>query len=854
MAVATRCGYARDVVGREGTGASPADDDAAPVAATFEWLALGRDVVIRGTDGSGRTRILGTVMREASRRGMSAVLVAAAGESPLAAVRAQPSVIAERLPATASAMVGWLTGELQGRRTVLLLDDLDLVDSLSAEVVLHAVRASGAAMVATTSLDLAQHAEGAVAELVAERAPAEVRLPPLGFQAMSRLLSGVLRAPPDVTLTSSITARSGGNPRVARALADAGRFSGVIALIDGRWRKTGSLDDVPVDSVAHALLARLGPEQVAALELLAYAGPLARDVADQLLGSPLLDALAERGRLRQIPTGPVDTVSVDPPALAAAVRARLSHDRRRQLASRVQTRLESISAVLPSAGLDVSELPLDDAGEAYWQWAADLAGLVHEHANAEEAARRTRWQTQPTVAHANAYLAALLRRRADAQVAAVLAGTEQAPSDTVDDLTTFWLNEVRWAAWRGEPEDQILQRFQLPDLGAFQQLLADRQAELGELAGETRRAASPVLRRWSAVARAARLLELGHAELVIDVCDAEDPAHPPTEIDHHLEGLHGEALILLGRRAEAERRARALLTQSLQDLDLLGIRVHACLLTESLLLAGDVDSAWRVLSLSLRLGPGGPLDNTFFRRSLAVGTIVQAHRGATDVALMLLEALGDSPRGFQSLIPTLEPVARAALADAQGRNVDGEELWQEGERYLAAGLAQPALVCWLVHPRALDPQRLARLRETYAARPIPLLEPYLHLHEALAAADQDGIVAALRTAPLDIAGLVRHAVSTLDAEHTRHEAVRALDPRLRPDIEGTHREALSAREREIAAMASAGSTNRQIATALSLSVRTVENHVSNALHKLGATNRSELARWFATQGHADTTT
>lgn len=53
---------------------------------------------------------------------------------------------------------------------------------------------------------------------------------------------------------------------------------------------------------------------------------------------------------------------------------------------------------------------------------------------------------------------------------------------------------------------------------------------------------------------------------------------------------------------------------------------------------------------------------------------------------------------------------------------------------------------------------------------------------------------------------------------------------------------LSAREREVAGLLTAGLTDREIADALTISKRTVETHVSSVLHKLGARNRSEAAR------------
>jgi DNA-binding CsgD family transcriptional regulator len=71
------------------------------------------------------------------------------------------------------------------------------------------------------------------------------------------------------------------------------------------------------------------------------------------------------------------------------------------------------------------------------------------------------------------------------------------------------------------------------------------------------------------------------------------------------------------------------------------------------------------------------------------------------------------------------------------------------------------------------------------------------------------------------------------AEHLVHDleqAIRAGDP-------------LTPREREIAELVSAGSTNRAIAGQLVLSERTVEGHVRSILAKLQLTNRTELAAW-----------
>ena len=59
---------------------------------------------------------------------------------------------------------------------------------------------------------------------------------------------------------------------------------------------------------------------------------------------------------------------------------------------------------------------------------------------------------------------------------------------------------------------------------------------------------------------------------------------------------------------------------------------------------------------------------------------------------------------------------------------------------------------------------------------------------------------------------------------------------------GAH-DPLTRREREVVGLLARGSTNREIAEALVISERTVENHVSNVLGKLGLQTRAQVAVW-----------
>jgi DNA-binding NarL/FixJ family response regulator len=58
---------------------------------------------------------------------------------------------------------------------------------------------------------------------------------------------------------------------------------------------------------------------------------------------------------------------------------------------------------------------------------------------------------------------------------------------------------------------------------------------------------------------------------------------------------------------------------------------------------------------------------------------------------------------------------------------------------------------------------------------------------------------------------------------------------------------LTERETEILRMISDGLTDRETATTLNISIRTVETHVSNVLHKLGVRSRADAARLYRDQ-------
>lgn len=104
--------------------------------------------------------------------------------------------------------------------------------------------------------------------------------------------------------------------------------------------------------------------------------------------------------------------------------------------------------------------------------------------------------------------------------------------------------------------------------------------------------------------------------------------------------------------------------------------------------------------------------------------------------------------------------------------------------------------------------------------------------------------------------VIQEAAASIDDEALRRDfverAYRRL-PRSRPGsserlVAKTRFDGLTEREREVATLIALGRSNREIAGALFLSVRTVAVHVTNILSKLGFSSRAQIAGWATAKG------
>lgn len=210
-----------------------------------------------------------------------------------------------------------------------------------------------------------------------------------------------------------------------------------------------------------------------------------------------------------------------------------------------------------------------------------------------------------------------------------------------------------------------------------------------------------------------------------------------------------------------------------------------------------------------------------------------ARAGDVAAARAMLEELSSGLAGADAPSATAAlSWSRAALAEADGRPLDAVPLYREAA---AAFDRAPR-----PYARALATEGAARCTlEAYGANGGDSSGRQDGSGAAALAVDELASCAALFTE----LGAVWDAARAR-AELRRHQPAKEGRPPGRPAYGGR----LSPREREVAELASAGLTNKEIAGILHLSPRTVEQHVARAMRKQGTPSRQELAERRGAEG------
>jgi DNA-binding NarL/FixJ family response regulator len=121
-----------------------------------------------------------------------------------------------------------------------------------------------------------------------------------------------------------------------------------------------------------------------------------------------------------------------------------------------------------------------------------------------------------------------------------------------------------------------------------------------------------------------------------------------------------------------------------------------------------------------------------------------------------------------------------------------------------------------------------------------------HAQQRMAAAERE--FAAARAIVAELAAAMRDGSFRQNLERRAATLIPAERPVPARQVMKTAFGGLTAREREVAAVIAQGKSNREIATALVVSERTVTTHITNIFTKLGYTSRAQIATWAGETG------
>ena len=199
----------------------------------------------------------------------------------------------------------------------------------------------------------------------------------------------------------------------------------------------------------------------------------------------------------------------------------------------------------------------------------------------------------------------------------------------------------------------------------------------------------------------------------------------------------------------------------------------------------------------------------------------------------------------------LRPLVAAAVATGRApeaeRWLDDVELWTErstlraGRVRVAVGRAELLLAAGA--PEAAAPLAAAAVSDAHAAG-LPLDAVWAlitHGRVAAAAGEREAALAAFERALSSAAQAGADAAAAEAARELRAAGLRMTARGVRASAARTGAE-LTPREYAIAELVARGRSNKEVAGALFLSAKTVENNLSRIYAKLGVRSRAELAR------------
>ena len=841
-------------------------------------------VVIAGIPGVGKSWLAAECLALAERRGMATARVKAAQAAtalpfgalaPLLPESTGPGVEPADMLRRARDDIVALGG---GHPLVLLVDDAHLLDDASATLIHQLVSSRSAFVIATVRTE--EPAPDPIVALWKDELAERLELQPLAPSTIQALLSTVLEGPVSGATLHMLGERSAGNALYLRELVLAGIESGNLTNQDGIWRLSGSpaVSSRLVELIESRLGAVKDPERKV-LEGLAFGEPLGVACLRTLTTDQKLEELEARGLIVTGYDGRRLEARLAHPLYGEVIRARIPAMRSQAVRQGLADRVQAAGARRREDALRFATWRLDAGGDM----APDL--MV-----AAAVTARNRWDLDLARRLADAAV------RAGAGIEAALLQAEVAVSQgrgreaeehltALLPLATDDVQRARVVAARVEYLVGRLGRIEeavqvaseaenlLTDPGALDLVIAKRAFALQ--AGGRLRAAldalEPVLGRaegpplafawWvggACLVRIGRFAEALAFNGKCDELDADRTGSPPLNPSRR-QTVRCGALIGSGRLRDAEELAATAYSSGVAS----GYRtvqgVFAMYLARVELIMGRVADA-RNHALEAR--------DVFREKQL-----INMSRSAL-TQLALAHALGGSAEQARATLAELDALGMPAeylndierdRASAWAAAASGD-LTAAGERLRTAAATARRRQDFVWEGETLHD--LARLG--WAQEAAPRLRELVDLVEGRLAEVRADHAAALVTGDWRALADVSLAFEAMDAWLFAAEASASASVALRradqprraaaaelraaelarrcqgaftPALRAIQTQAmLSSREIEVAVLAAAGLTNKDIASRLTVSVRTAENHLQRVYEKLGVARRADLAQ------------
>jgi DNA-binding CsgD family transcriptional regulator/tetratricopeptide (TPR) repeat protein len=843
-------------------------------------------VVFSGAAGAGKTRLAEECLASVAERGFvvaQATASAAAGSVPLGAVaHLLPAGVDLSDPVAGFAAVAASLRRAGGRR-VVLLDDLHLLDGTSAVLLRQLMDAGVLRLLATVRTG--EPLGDAVHALVYGKAVRRIGTAEFDLATTDEVVRAALGAPLSRRAVFALFRASGGNALYLRELVLAAVDSGALRMVGEVWELVGELSaSRRLAEVVHARLEHLGEHERAVLDRIAVCGSqsvaeLCRlgpaGTVDRLAGAGLVEIGAERRRT---------SVRLAHPLYGEVLRGTLPTVRRRALLAAEADRIVERGARRRGDALRIASHRLSATGTAdpalLWQ-AAGLARHSHDYPQVVtllqalpaqevtvgtrvllgdayfqmgrgEDAERTLAEAAP-LARGDEEVLGVVMTRVDnllwskADLSAALAANTEALRRVTTEAASHLLriNEGYLYVAKGRFTEGLSR------LEVLEEDIEEVQGDINPwLRGALMKALglSLVTRTQQAARWALRAYD---AHMAVD--EEALVSHPAVQkLPWVLALCEGGQLAAATREAEATYYQLAAFSSVVRVwLLVLGARAQW--------LAGHLSTARRWYAEAIALGR--KVDNTMVLRAglngLAACAAVQGDVEAATEAVVELRGLPDALGFLSEGELQLGP---AWLAAAQGDQALARDLLREGAASArrTGHLTGESLLLTDIARLGAPGEVAERLHELAAQGDGGTLLP---ARAAFAAALACGDPRQLHDAALQLEGTGSDLIAAEAFAATAHALRRTGLPRAAADAGNRSAAALercqgartpllatsaapvplTEREREIAVAAAVGTPSRTIATSLTLSVRTVNNHLQRVYAKLGVTSRRELA-------------